>query len=237
VNNRKAGNLKKVSAVIPAWNEEGWVGTTVETLSRLKEIDEIIVVDDGSRDNTFYEALLAGATCVLRLPNNLGKGHALKQGTIVASGEIIIFVDADTQKTAGEVLKLLLPIINDETDMAIGSFSVKGGGGLGITKKLASWFLFICTGFEAKSPLSGQRVLTRVLLKSINFQAKKFDAEVALTTEALKKGFRVKEIPVQMSHRILNHKWQGWLHRAGQCLDILKYFWKYRGGAFKWTRI
>lgn len=211
-----------VSAIVPAYNEEGWVGKTVEVLFELPEIWEVIVVDDGSQDKTFLEAWEAGAK-VVRYPVNKGKSQALREGVRFAKGDILAFVDADLQDTALEMKKLIHPVLKDEADMAIGSFFASRRGGFGLTKRLASWSIRHFTGQKMFSPLSGQRVLKRCLWEVLDFWAEGFAAEIALTIESLNRNFKVIEIPVEMSHRYYGNNIQGFLHRGSQFYSLLKF--------------
>lgn len=217
--------IVSVSAIVPAYNEEGWVGETVQALRKLSEVSEVIVVDDGSTDKTSLEAREAGAR-VCRLDENKGKSHALRQGAALAGGEILAFVDADLGETVSEFRRLIAPVLADEMDMAIGLFRApRRAAGLGLVKSLAYWGIRHYTGQSMAAPLSGQRVLKRCMWDALVFKAEGFAAEVALTIESISKGFRVKEIPVQMKHRCRGNGYRGFLHRGTQFYAILKQLW------------
>lgn len=211
-----------VSAIIPAYNEEEWVGRTVQALQEMPEVDEIIVVDDGSTDRTFEEAKDAGALAH-RFFSNKGKSEALRKGVRLSRGDMLAFVDADLRETASEFHKLISFILSEQADMAIASFGSTSRAGLGLARSLAYWGILYHTGRKMVSPLSGQRVMKRALWESLNFRADRFAAEVALTIESLKKGFRVVEIPLNMSHRHRGNDYGAFLHRGSQFYDVLKY--------------
>jgi glycosyltransferase involved in cell wall biosynthesis len=213
----------QVSAIVPAFNEEGWVGKTVETLQCIPEISQVIVIDDGSADNTALEAWNAGAT-VCRNILNRGKSQALRDGVNIARGEILVFVDADLKETALEVRKLINAILEDEADMIIAFIKSSRKAGLGLARSLAYWGIWYHTGQKMLSPLSGQRVIKRCLWESLNFQAEGFAAEVALTIESIKRGYRVKEVPVEMSHRFRGNDFKSFCHRGKQFYAIGKLF-------------
>ncbi len=120
-----------VSAVVPAYNEEKRIERTLKALRRVKELDEIIVVDDGSTDATAQVAR-RNADSVVQLPRNIGKGGALSQGMSYAAGNIILFVDADLMEHAKLCGALLSPVLKQEADMTIARFPAarkKGGFG------------------------------------------------------------------------------------------------------------
>jgi glycosyltransferase involved in cell wall biosynthesis len=211
----------QVSAIVPAFNEEGWVGKTVETLREIPEIFEIIVVDDGSTDNTAFEAWDAGAT-VCRSSSNQGKSQALRDGTLISRGEYLAFVDADLRESALEVKKLISAIKQDEGDMIIASVESSRKAGLGLVKSLAYWGIRYHTGIRMSTPLSGQRVLKRTVWESLKFNSEGFASEVALTIESIKKGYRVKEVPVQITHRFGGNDYKSFFHRGSQFISVLK---------------
>src|SRR5690606_33540787 len=110
-----------VSVVIPAFNEAERLPTTLAALHGLPGLSEVIVVDDGSTDDTAEAARRAGAR-VIRLAQNRGKGAALQAGTAAARGDVLLLLDADVGETAGEARKLLEPVLRGEADLVIGAF-------------------------------------------------------------------------------------------------------------------
>ena len=129
------------------------VGQTVEAVSTITGVGQIIVVDDGSTDHTAAMAEKAGAT-VLRSEKNLGKGGALNLGLTKAIGDIILLVDADLGKTSIEARKLLDPVIKGQADLTIGRFtSRKRKGGFGLALNLARKAIRHLTGLNLKPPL------------------------------------------------------------------------------------
>lgn len=209
-----------ITILIPAYNEAAQIQATVRAVKNSEKITQIIVINDGSNDGTGSLAAEAGAD-VLNLPSNLGKGGALNYGLQFAQGSIIGLLDGDLGKTASEVEKLIEPVVNNKADMTIGRFpppSKKGGFGLVtlLAKKGIRWF----TGLEVASPLSGQRVLRKTVLERVGPFESGFGVEVGLTIDVFRHGFRVKEIPVQMSHAETGRDWSGFVHRGRQLLDV-----------------
>jgi dolichyl-phosphate beta-glucosyltransferase len=117
----------QLSIVIPAYNEESRIGKTLETIEKFMEENnishEIIVVDDGSKDNTENVVSQFPRVSFLKMPINVGKGAAVRQGMIKAIGEIVLFSDADLSTPIHEVIKLLTSI-KSGYDIAIGSRAV-----------------------------------------------------------------------------------------------------------------
>ncbi|NHA16048.1 glycosyltransferase family 2 protein [Thioalkalivibrio sp. XN279] len=112
-------HLKAVSVVIPAKNEGETIGGVVQRLKRALPDVQILVVDDGSTDETRQKAEQVGAE-VVRNPYSLGNGGAIKTGARAASGEILVFMDADGQHDAEQIPRLLEEI-DAGYDMAVGA--------------------------------------------------------------------------------------------------------------------
>ena len=106
-----------VSAIIPAFNEEETVGEVIR--GALAHVDEVIVVDDGSTDNTAFVATEAGAT-VIRHEHNMGFLTAVARGLKKATGEILVTLDADGQHDSEDIPRLIKPILEDRADLVLG---------------------------------------------------------------------------------------------------------------------
>lgn len=204
-----------LAVIIPAYNEEATIARTVAAAGRVPVVEEVIVVDDGSRDETAAQAKQAGAT-VLRLPYNCGKGHALNCGYRATRAPYLAFIDADVGETAGELGKLWEPIAAGVFDMAVGVLPSARAGGFGLVKGLARWGISQLAGCRVQAPLSGQRVLDARIMDRLYPLSADFGAEVDLTIRALWAGFRVGEVPVGMTHRVTGRNWAGLCHRGRQ---------------------
>lgn len=212
------------SAVVTAHNNEKSIADTVRALIGDSRLDEVIVVDDASSDATAARAASAGAR-VIRLPRNLGKGPALERGLDEAAGEVVLMVDGDTGQSASGAISLLDKVLAGEVDMAIGILPDAGKrGGFGTVKKLTARLIARTSGFESRAPLSGQRAFLRSVFEACRPLARGFAVDAALTTDAVRKGFRVIEVPVDMTHDHRGRSIGGFAHRARQGADVLKAF-------------
>ncbi|MHA1250975.1 MAG: glycosyltransferase family 2 protein, partial [Candidatus Helarchaeota archaeon] len=154
---------KKIFIVIPAYNEEKTIGEVIEKCK--KYANEIIVVNDGSTDQTEKIAYEMGAT-VLSFYRNRGLGHAMRAGLREAlhqKADIIITIDADGQYLPEEIPKLLDLIKNNEADLVLGSRFLGKIEKMSKTKKLGnrvfSWLVRSVTGLPLKDPNTGFRVI------------------------------------------------------------------------------
>ncbi|MCX8053505.1 MAG: glycosyltransferase family 2 protein, partial [Armatimonadetes bacterium] len=94
-------------------------------------------------------------------------------------------------------------------------------GGFGFVMRVSKWAVRRYGGADVSAPLSGQRAVRRALLEDIGGFAPGFAAETMLTIDALRKGYRIVEVPLPISHRFTGRDWAGFVHRARQFIDIL----------------
>lgn len=229
----------KVVALIAAYNEEQYIGKTLEAVSSVELVDEILVINDGSTDGTQavveeYVQLAPGRFGILSLSTNSGKGSALRQGVNAVQGDIYLFLDADLGSTACYARDLLEPVLSSEADMTIARFfegQSLGGErmGFGLVRRLAALGVRLLTGTRVQSPLSGQRAVKAEVLQRVGGLAQGFGVEVSLTIGALYHGFTLREVPVPMKHRAYGRSIKGFLHRGRQLIHVVKalmYCWR-----------
>jgi glycosyltransferase involved in cell wall biosynthesis len=210
-----------LTVLIPAYNESNTIQATIQAVKSTGLVDQIIVINDCSHDDTSRLAKEAGAE-VLDLPRNLGKGGALNCGFKLAKGGIIALLDGDLGKTASDVIKLIEPVRSNKVDLTIGRFPpAKKKGGFGLVSILAKKGIRWFTGLEVSSPLSGQRVMRREVIEKVGPFESGFGVEVGLTIDVFRLGFRVKEVPVVMSHTETNRDMAGFIHRGRQFWDVV----------------
>ena len=212
----------RVSVIIPAHNEATRIAETVRATKAIEQVSEVVVVDDGSTDQTAAFAERAGAQRVVRLTRNRGKGAALQRGLSEITGNVVLLLDADLGASAREGEKLLAPVLSGEADLTIATFAPQASSrGFGLVVKLARYGIWLLTGARIQSPLSGQRAARREVFERIGF-ADGFAVETAGTAAALLTGSRVLEVPTAMTHAVTGRDWSGWKHRARQFLAALR---------------
>ena len=221
-------------ALVPAYHEAERVGDTVRALRKLPQVAEVLVVDDGSTDDTPALALDAGAHC-LALRANRGKGGALNAGLVALTArvreritprpKVLLLADADLAASAELLGGLLAPVIDDEADLAIADLPAQdGAGGFGLAMGLARLGIQRASGRRMAEPLSGQRALRWDLLESgvLGPFAPGFGVEVAMTIQALEAGLRVVEVELDLHHAATGKDLAGIRHRAVQAAAIAR---------------
>ncbi|NLB52795.1 MAG: glycosyltransferase family 2 protein [Syntrophomonadaceae bacterium] len=222
--------MKSVTVVIPAFNEEGTIGETVQAVKKLNIIDKIMVVDDGSTDRTAEIADGLGVSVVKVHPNR-GKGGAMNAAVEYLDTDIVAFIDGDLGACAEQVNLILKPVILGEADLAIAAFPpARKKGGFGLVKGTARRAIQKVGQIEVTSPLSGQRAMTRELLKAVIPFHEAYGVELGMTIRALKKGFRVVEVPTTMYHKETGRDLKGFIHRGRQFFDVLRVLKEETGG-------
>lgn len=203
-------NYRKLSIIIPCYNEDK---TILEVLRRVERVDlgeinkEIIIVDDGSHQAT-KDVLktVEGEYKVIYLPQNMGKGYAVRQGLKEASGDIVLIQDADLEYNPEDYSKLLRPILNDEISVVYGSRFLNKNNKR--SSNINAWgvkFLSFLTNVLYKASLTDietcYKVFAKEVLDKIKLRANKFDFEPEITAKILKNRNKIKEVPIQYSPR------------------------------------
>ena len=193
----------RVSIVLPAKNEAPGIRLFMPALKALLPDAEIIVVNDGSTDDTAEQARAFGAT-VLSNPYSMGNGASIKRGARAASGEIIVFMDADGQHRAEDV-QVLLEKFGQGYDMVVGA-RVKGGQatisrGLAnaFYNKLASWM----TGHKVLDLTSGFRAVRADKFREfLHLLPNGFSYPTTSTMAFFRSGYPVAYVPIDVQKRI-----------------------------------
>jgi glycosyltransferase involved in cell wall biosynthesis len=216
--------VKRVVALVAARDEGDRIGETVSALLALEPVSEVVVVDDGSRDETAPKSLAAGAS-VLRLDRARGKGRAL-EGAFGRlrdrPADVWLLADGDLAGTAASLDVVLAPVLEGDADVAIATFPPAQAGGFGIVKRLARQAIRLIAGLDVREPLSGQRALTAEALEAVRPLARGFGVETAMTIDAVRAGLRVLEVPAELGHRPTFRDVRGFTHRGRQGWDVLR---------------
>lgn len=198
----------KMLAVIPAYNEEKNIRMVIEGLKHHNPEVDIVVINDGSTDDTAKEARRTGVQ-VISLPQNLGIGGAVQTGYIYANQnnyDVVIQVDGDGQHDPKDLRKLIEPIINYQADMVIGSrFVEKTAYKSSSMRKVGidffSKFVSLVCRKSYYDTTSGYRAVNKNGIELFSRYYPKDYPEVETIVYATKKGLKVMEVSVDMNER------------------------------------
>jgi dolichyl-phosphate beta-glucosyltransferase len=208
-----------LSVIIPAYNEAARLGKTlravVDYMSENARDGEVIVVDDGSSDQTaqlarqVFQDSKGVRTSVISYKSNLGKGRAVRLGLLAARGDVALFSDADLSTPITEAPKLVEPIVNEQSDVTFGSRALnrqligvhqswrreQGGRVFNLVVRVATGMPFWDTqcGFKAF-----RMSVCRPLIEAATVDRFGFDVELLYL--AFRAGLRLREIPVRWDH-------------------------------------
>lgn len=191
-----------VSVVIPAFDEAGAIGVVVQALRAAGNWQEVLVVDDGSADETSIVAATAGAR-VIRHPYNKGNGAAVKTGIRHAAGEYILIIDADGQHTAADAVHLVTFL--GEYDLVVGA---RGGTGQAsaarhVGNNLLNWLASYLTGRQIPDLTSGLRAArTSGLREFLHLLPNGFSTPTTTTLSFIKAGYSVRFEPITVAPRL-----------------------------------
>lgn len=204
----KQQSLKKLSVLIPVYNEDN---TVLETVRRVKEVvvpgfeKEIIVIDDGSTDATRELLRAASGIRLIEHRTNLGKGAAVKSGLVTVTGEIVLIQDADLELDPVHFPDLLRPLCEGQAHVVFGSRF------LNVPNELRRWHYYgnkaltAITNFALGTNLTDEatcyKVMKTATMKDLNLQSNGFDIDIEITAKLAKKGYQIYEIPVSYNRR------------------------------------
>jgi hypothetical protein len=202
----------KVAVVIPAYNEAVSVGDVIRSIPAevCGEPTEILVVDDGSRDDTSHQAARAGAV-VARHVINRGGGAAVRTGyrLMAESGALVVVtLDADGQHLPSEMERLVKPVLDDEVDVAHGSRVLGEADPDSRSRELGIVFFNKLVSFITRTRVSdcsnGYRAVRTSVLPQLVLRQEQFHTSEFLI-EAIKRGVPAKEVPVTVAKRVHGH--------------------------------
>ncbi|MDY6484732.1 glycosyltransferase family 2 protein [Acinetobacter faecalis] len=193
----------KISVVMPAKNESGAIEATISKILDLKLVNEVLVVNDGSTDNTTELAEKSGAR-VISHPYSKGNGAAIKTGARNASGDIIVFMDADGQHDPADIPKLLAEI-NKGYDLVVGARQ-KGSQasvGRGIANKFYNNLATYMTEHKVEDLTSGFRAVRAEKFREfIYLLPNGFSYPTTSTMAFFRAGYSICYVPIHASQRI-----------------------------------
>lgn len=242
-------SIKKLSIVIPAYNEEKFIGKLLE---KIREVDieslqlekEIIVVNDCSKDNTSKIVKQFKEVSLYEHKQNAGKGKAVRTGLDAASGDYLIIQDADLEYDPQDYIPMLKPLLIDQTDVVYGSRYMKYPKS-GVLKNLLtgkhaeqSWVAYLggqSLSFIARlfipmyisDTVTAYKLFKAPILKNMKLETTGFETDHEISCKVLAQGYRIKEVPISYFPRTVA---EGKKIGLSDWFFAIKTFWKYRNG-------
>jgi glycosyltransferase involved in cell wall biosynthesis len=218
--------------IVAARDEADRIGATLDALRDALPGADLWVADDGSSDGTAEVALAHGARVASR-----GRPHG-KGANVTAAAEaaldgreppgMVLVCDGDLGDSARALDRLLDAVADDSCDLAVAAFSNRVGGGFGIALGFARWAIRRRCGFDAQAPISGQRAMRGEVLRATMPFAAGFGMEIGMTVDAVRAGYRLREIELDLAHRATGRTVAGFVHRGRQLRDFARVWWARR---------
>lgn len=223
-----------INVIIPAFNEEMSIGLVIDDIPNI--VSEIIVINNGSTDQTETVAKKHGATVLQE--SRRGYGYACLAGLAYidqkkSKPEIIVFLDGDYSDYPHELTKLVAPIINDDIDLVIGSRTknLRASGSMTLPQVFGNWLAtrLMKFFFNAKfTDLGPFRAIKYDKLISLGMQDKTYGWTVEMQLKVLRKSYNYTEVPVKYKKRIGVSKVSGTIKGAIFAgVKILSWIFKY----------
>ena len=194
-------NSRKISIIIPVYNEAHTIGDLVLQLRSLYPDFELIVINDGSSDDSAAVASNAGAL-VYSHPYNIGNGAAIKSGIRIASGDILVFMDGDLQHDPKDIGKMLECF--PDYDMVVGARSMGGQASFGraLGNKIYNWLATYVAKFSIQDLTSGFRAVKADIARQFLYLLPNtYSYPTTLTLGVLRNGRSLKYIPINIQKR------------------------------------
>jgi glycosyltransferase involved in cell wall biosynthesis len=225
--------MAHTAAIVTARNEADRLPATLAALALAFPDAAIIVADDGSTDATARVAADAGAR-VVGAGRAEGKGAAATRAAraMLAGAEppeVVVLCDGDLGASAHRLGALVDEVASGRCDVAVAAFARRRGGGVGAAVGFARWAVRARVGLTLQAPISGQRALRREALAATLPFASGFGMEIGMTIDAVRAGFRLAEVQLDLEHRPTGRTPAGFAHRGRQLVDFVRVFRSRRG--------
>ena len=227
--------MTNLLVIVAARNEADRIGATLDALAAALPGAELWVADDASDDGTAAVALAHGAQVVSRgRPHGKGANmtaaaEAALSSQAGAAAELALVCDGDLGGSAAALPPLVETVARGDADLAVAAFKRRAGGGFGIAVRFARRAIRNRSGFEAAAPISGQRAMRAEVLRAVLPFAAGYGMEVGMTVDAVRAGYRLAEVELDLEHRATGRTLGGFVHRGRQLRDFARAWWARRG--------
>jgi len=198
-----------VSLIIPAYNEANHLPHLLSSIPSI--VNEVIVVDDGSTDETPSIVKANGVILVQHLTNR-GKGVAMVSGVRKATGDIIVFMDADLQHYPEDIERIAIPVLEESADLSIGVRTLGSRRMMPIQRRftnfLGNLLVFLRIQKWISDTQSGFRAVRKEYLDKMEFKSKRYEIEIEMLIWARKLGMRIQEVPIEVKYGQEKSHWK-----------------------------
>jgi glycosyltransferase involved in cell wall biosynthesis len=219
----------KVSVLVPCFNEADTVTTAIEQISALRDkLDlEIVVVDDGSTDGSFEKVSKLAGIKTKKHTVNRGKGAAILTAAGLATGDVFVIQDADLEYDAGAIPTIVGPILAGKVDVVYGS-RFKGdiedmSFSHLIGNKVLSYFTSLLCGAVITDMMTCQKAFRASVFRGLNLKPSRFEFELDVTVEALRRGYSILEVPIPYEKRKFGEAKIDWWDGVKTMLKLFRY--------------
>jgi glycosyltransferase involved in cell wall biosynthesis len=224
-----------VSIIIPAYNEADAIEKTVAEVKKLNLNKEIIIVDDGSKDNTVELAMKIDGVKLIQHRINRGRGAAIRTGIDNSNGEIICTQDADMEQLPSDILRLIKPILDEEADVVYGSrFRDPKNSATSTWLRILGnkFFAFLGNTLfhqHLTDVYTGSKCYSKKIFEHIRLESEGFEQEVEILAKLSQHKMRIAEIPIEYSFRTAGVSKMKFKDGIIGSYTILKYFLNAKG--------
>ncbi len=218
-----------LSVIIPVFNESRTIGDILGKVDAIPLEKELIVVDDGSTDETgaILRTHRASNLKLIHHTTNRGKGSAILTGIANASGELVIIQDGDLEYDPADYMKLIGEIQNGGADIVLGNRFYSGRKG-GLVQSCGNGTLTglfnALFGTNIRDCFTCYKLARRSVIQKLGLKARGFDIEIEFLAKAIRRGLKISEIPVSYTPRKYSEgKKIGFWDGIGVLLSVVRY--------------
>jgi glycosyltransferase involved in cell wall biosynthesis len=191
----------KLSAIVPVYNEAATVSKILSRLVKVKEVGEVVVINDGSTDLTEAEIFKLHSKKIKYFKKkNGGKGSAVRFGLAKVTGDYILIQDADLEYDPHDIPALLKPLEREGVEIVYGSRFLGGHSNLLFWHRVGNTILNFAVNILYNTTLSDMetcyKLLPTQLFRDLNISANGFDLEPEITCKLLRHGYKIFEVPI-----------------------------------------
>jgi glycosyltransferase involved in cell wall biosynthesis len=198
-----------VSLIIPAYNEAEHLSHLLNLIPSV--VSEVIVVDDGSTDETAQVAQNNGAR-LIQHRHNQGKGAAMISGIQKAAGDVVVFMDADLQHHPEDIERLVKPLEEGAADLVIGVRTLGSRTVMPVQRRLTNFLGNLLVYLRIKTWISdtqsGFRAVRREYLEKMEFKSQRYEIEIEMLIWAYNLRMRIQEVPIKVKYGQEKSHWK-----------------------------